>query len=120
MNDLYDDHTRSNHAGSTSPALTQAPRKAKDGSEADDSPRSDSIVEVDFEKSLPFTDKENNEHGPALPLHRIITPGVVSIPPTDIDRSDVTYPEGGLRAWLVVFGSFSGMVSAFHILGIAP
>lgn len=27
-----------------------------------------------------------------------------------------TYPEGGLRAWLVVFGSFSGMVASFGIL----
>ncbi|KXL48313.1 MAG: hypothetical protein FE78DRAFT_105237 [Acidomyces sp. 'richmondensis'] len=28
-------------------------------------------------------------------------------------KSDVTYPEGGLKAWLVVFGSFSGMVAGF-------
>lgn len=27
-----------------------------------------------------------------------------------------TYPEGGLAAWLVVFGSFSGMVASFGIL----
>jgi hypothetical protein len=25
------------------------------------------------------------------------------------DDEDITYPEGGLRAWLVVFGSFCGM-----------
>jgi hypothetical protein len=25
------------------------------------------------------------------------------------DDEDITYPEGGLRAWLVVLGSFCGM-----------
>ncbi|KAK0932985.1 hypothetical protein LTR29_015461 [Friedmanniomyces endolithicus] len=35
-------------------------------------------------------------------------------PPTEKD--DVTYPEGGLEAWLVVFGSFSGMVAAFGLM----
>jgi hypothetical protein len=31
-------------------------------------------------------------------------------------QDDNTYPEGGLAAWLVVFGSFSGMVASFGIL----
>ena len=31
-------------------------------------------------------------------------------------KDDHTYPEGGLTAWLVVFGSFSGMVASFGIL----
>jgi len=29
------------------------------------------------------------------------------------DKEDVEYPEGGLRAWLVVFGSFCGMTAGF-------
>jgi len=29
------------------------------------------------------------------------------------EKTEVTYPEGGLKAWLVVFGSFSGMVAGF-------
>ncbi|KAL8694614.1 MAG: hypothetical protein Q9218_000796 [Villophora microphyllina] len=29
---------------------------------------------------------------------------------------EITYPEGGLRAWLVVLGSFSGMVAAFGMM----
>lgn len=33
--------------------------------------------------------------------------------PSPAEKSDVTYPEGGLKAWLVVFGSFSGMVAGF-------
>ena len=33
-------------------------------------------------------------------------------PPT----SSLTYPEGGLRAWLVVLGSFSGMVACFGFM----
>lgn len=35
----------------------------------------------------------------------------------DIDHN--TYPEGGLRAWSVVLGSFSGMTASFGILNIA-
>jgi len=31
-------------------------------------------------------------------------------------EDDNTYPEGGFSAWLVVFGSFSGMVASFGIL----
>lgn len=27
----------------------------------------------------------------------------------DIDDEEITYPEGGLQAWLVVLGSFCGM-----------
>ncbi|KAI4263074.1 MAG: hypothetical protein L6R42_001768 [Xanthoria sp. 1 TBL-2021] len=33
-------------------------------------------------------------------------------------RSEVTYPEGGLRAWLVVLGSFSGMLASFGLMNI--
>ncbi|KAH9831896.1 Major Facilitator Superfamily [Teratosphaeria destructans] len=29
------------------------------------------------------------------------------------EKADVTYPEGGWRAWLVVLGSFSGMTASF-------
>ncbi|CAL8584491.1 hypothetical protein XPA_010084 [Xanthoria parietina] len=32
--------------------------------------------------------------------------------------SEVTYPEGGLRAWLVVLGSFSGMLASFGLMNI--
>lgn len=35
---------------------------------------------------------------------------------TPAHESDVTYPEGGLQAWLVVLGSFSGMVVGFGLL----
>jgi len=36
-------------------------------------------------------------------------------PPLDTFLSDA-YPEGGLRAWLVVFGSFCGMVACFGFM----
>ena len=32
------------------------------------------------------------------------------------DEEEVTYPEGGPRAWLVVLGSFSGMLAAFGMM----
>ncbi|KAL8766140.1 MAG: hypothetical protein Q9209_006980 [Squamulea sp. 1 TL-2023] len=31
-------------------------------------------------------------------------------------QSEITYPEGGLRAWLVVLGSFSGMLASFGLM----
>jgi len=31
----------------------------------------------------------------------------------ETDKEDIEYPEGGLRAWLVVFGSFCGMTAGF-------
>lgn len=36
-----------------------------------------------------------------------------SIPSAD---GDATYPEGGLKAWLVVFGSFCGMTAGFGFM----
>lgn len=33
-------------------------------------------------------------------------------------QPDVTYPEGGLQAWLVVLGSFSGMLAAFGLMNV--
>ena len=39
-----------------------------------------------------------------------------STPSEAIVKDDHTYPEGGLTAWLVVLGSFSGMVASFGIL----
>ena len=41
-----------------------------------------------------------------------------SISPVEaaVVKDDNTYPEGGLAAWLVVFGSFSGMVASFGVL----
>ena len=33
--------------------------------------------------------------------------------PDGSEKAEVIYPEGGLQAWLVVLGSFSGMVAGF-------
>lgn len=38
---------------------------------------------------------------------------------TDDDEEDADFPEGGLRAWLVVFGSFCSMVSVYGIINVA-
>jgi len=37
-------------------------------------------------------------------------------PASSKSEDEVTYPEGGLRAWLVVFGSFCGMMAAFGMM----
>lgn len=33
-----------------------------------------------------------------------------------LQSASVTYPEGGLRAYLVVLGSFSGMIASFGLM----
>jgi hypothetical protein len=35
---------------------------------------------------------------------------------TKVVKSEVTYPEGGFEAWLVVFGSWSGIVASFGFM----
>ena len=37
-------------------------------------------------------------------------------PQVSIDAYGNTYPEGGLRAWLVVYGAFSGMTAGFGLM----
>lgn len=37
-------------------------------------------------------------------------------PTTSTSKDEVDYPEGGLRAWSVVFGSFSAMVASFGMM----
>lgn len=37
----------------------------------------------------------------------------VPVAPAGQDKDGIEYPEGGLRAWLVVFGSFCGMTAGF-------
>ena len=39
--------------------------------------------------------------------------------PDEDEIAPSPYPEGGLRAWLVVFGSFSGMTASFGVLNMA-
>ncbi|KAL2039240.1 hypothetical protein N7G274_007908 [Stereocaulon virgatum] len=39
--------------------------------------------------------------------------------PDEDEVASSPYPEGGLRAWLVVFGSFSGMTASFGVLNMA-
>lgn len=41
---------------------------------------------------------------------QVSEPGAQPFQPIFAEHEDVTYPEGGLEAWLVVLGSFSGMV----------
>lgn len=39
--------------------------------------------------------------------------GFTPVAPAGQAKDDIEYPEGGLRAWLVVFGSFCGMTAGF-------
>ncbi|MCJ1388751.1 hypothetical protein MMC18_001600 [Xylographa bjoerkii] len=50
------------------------------------------------------------------------SPASSTLPPKEASKQvlepkaeEVTYPEGGLRAWLVVFGTFCGMLAAFGL-----
>lgn len=54
-----------------------------------------------------------NRHDDNPSLHADALPSVHQpLPP----QHEVSYPEGGLRAWLVVLGSFSGMAASFGLM----
>lgn len=57
--------------------------------------------------------KHHTSHTP--PLRRLSS----RPPPGDAalidDGNDVTYPEGGLRAWLVVLGAWSGLTASLGV-----
>lgn len=42
-----------------------------------------------------------------------------SAPTNHEDEADLEFPEGGIRAWLVVFGSFCGMFSVYGLINTA-
>ena len=68
--------------------------------------------------SLPVNDKDLEKtsstlNGSAKPP---IEPDAGSPPPGGGPPEEVTYPEGGLRAYSVVFGSFCGMMAAFGFM----
>jgi hypothetical protein len=52
------------------------------------------------------------------PLNRTASSQWQAGPPASIHShgDEVVYPEGGLRAWLVVLGSFCGMLAAFGFM----
>ena len=69
--------------------------------------------ELDAEKAIEPVLSHSRSHA----SHAQATGGVLPVDPTPSpDHSEVDYPEGGLRAWLVVLGSFCGMVASFGIM----
>ncbi|KAF2483590.1 major facilitator superfamily domain-containing protein [Neohortaea acidophila] len=87
----------------------------------DPSGRSQSIDKTDIEKQWParqsassvFLAKTSQDEG--REAHESSPPA--SPPPLE-KTDDVTYPEGGTAAWLVVLGSFSGMMAAFGYMNV--
>lgn len=78
---------------------------------------------LDVEKSAGCGDSESGpENSPhfdaALPEEQSSSPVPQKIPFKEQPDSDdpFTYPEGGLRAWLVAFGAFCAMFAGFGIL----
>lgn len=68
----------------------------------------DGTLDVDLEKQSTKSIRKDDELTlPTLPF---------SLTPTASSAPDVTYPEGGKEAWLVVFGSFTGMLCAFGLM----
>ena len=59
----------------------------------------------DIEDGLPPTLEPAKEHTSALVNSE-----------SDLLSDEETYPEGGLTGWLVVLGSFSGMLAAFGMM----
>ncbi|KAL9021958.1 MAG: hypothetical protein Q9185_000829 [Variospora sp. 1 TL-2023] len=57
-------------------------------------------------------------HGSTPALHNAATASPKYAASLATTQPEVTYPEGGLQAWLVVLGSFSGMLAAFGLMNI--
>ena len=70
--------------------------------------------DLEKQQSPPPKQDDLNELSPYRTYASDLLP--VTPTPTPTREPDVTYPEGGLRAWLVVLGSFSGMVVGFGLL----
>ncbi|KAI9725885.1 MAG: hypothetical protein M1834_009473 [Cirrosporium novae-zelandiae] len=77
-----------------SPVITGTPDLEKQPPDSEPSPATDRPVDDDDDRSHCTTIVDEN--GP--------------------DGEKFTYPEGGLRAWLVVFGSFCAMMAAFGVM----
>ena len=70
-------------------------------------------IELDAEKCIVPALGQIRSHA----SHVQASGGVLPVHPTPCpDDPDVDYPEGGLRAWLVVLGAFCGMVASFGIM----
>ncbi|MCJ1404250.1 hypothetical protein MMC11_007475 [Xylographa trunciseda] len=68
-----------------------------------------------FEDSPNDQDYDLEKDGQQSPASRTLAPKEASKQALEPDTDEVTYPEGGLRAWLVVFGAFCGMLAAFGL-----
>lgn len=90
-------------------------------------PRSDtragekSVVKGKEEKDISSSSSEEEEEEPEESsggdnIHPTPTKSSSSSSSSNIDPHEEFYPEGGTRAWLVVLGSFSGMVAALGIM----
>ena len=80
------------------------------------SSNADVAAELEKETLVLQTPDKSRENETTLKLQRTVTPGVASITPPIALQPEATYPEGGLRAWLVVLGSFSGMLACFGLM----
>ena len=85
---------------------------------------SSSSTSTDLEKGIASINATNNEHIPrsqvtttSLPTENTSLPtNEPKLPDNTPQADDHTYPEGGLAAWLVVFGSFTGMTAGFGLM----
>ncbi|CAK4033761.1 MFS general substrate transporter [Lecanosticta acicola] len=94
-------HSGSRQASATEDAAKRAPSSKSRSSSSDDPERQPvlSIHEHDEEKG----DEDQEAASPGVSL----------------DEEGNTYPEGGLKAWLVVAGGFSGMFACFGTMNTA-
>ncbi|KAF2429434.1 MFS general substrate transporter [Tothia fuscella] len=80
----------------------------------------DAVDQEDLSQPVAATDHEkltNVQTGPGLDFDRQDSAWQAGPPASLYSASeDVSYPEGGLQAWLVVLGSFSGMMAGFGFM----
>ncbi|MCJ1436807.1 hypothetical protein MMC27_006189 [Xylographa pallens] len=68
-----------------------------------------------YERNPNAQDHDVEKEGQQSPASSTHPPKGTSGQPLEPEAEEVTYPEGGLHAWLVVFGSFCAMLAAFGL-----
>ncbi len=72
------------------------------------------------EVSKPDSDMNKHHYAPGGESYQVRnnddSKEALGAPASTAAEDEVTYPEGGLQSWLVVIGSFSGMLAAFGMM----
>ena len=122
----HKDNTRASHQSSTAITLkekTESPRPVDALQHPSPENTTEATAALDSQTTSGQLFSVPKDDDPAVTVSNCPPPAPTDgpIPSEKIEPQDEAdpYPEGGLRAWLVVLGSFSGMTASFGILNSA-